>query len=93
MKLSDGRVITVLPETMASEFEALSACGGDDSKLALAKYAARTLLDGKKWDLAQAQNLKSADAYALINAVAEFDANFTAEGGNQNKEEKPPSEQ
>jgi hypothetical protein len=92
MKLSDGREITVLPETMATEFEALSVCGGDDSKLALAKFAARTLLDGKKWDLAQAQNLKSNDAYTLINAVAEFDENFTAGGGKQNAQEEPPSE-
>jgi len=91
MKLSDGREIKVLPETMATEFEALSACGGDDAKLGLAKFAARTLLDGKKWDLSQAQKLKPSDAYTLINAVAEFDENFTAEGGSVEKEGEPPS--
>jgi len=93
MKLSDGREITVLPESMATEFEALSACGGDDNKLGLAKFTARTLLDGKKWDMAQAQNLKPADAYTLISAVSEFDENFTAEGGTVEKEGETPSGQ
>jgi hypothetical protein len=74
--------IEVFCETAKTMSKAVYAAEGDLELLPLARVVARTKikgLDGKLWNLKTVGRLSADDYVILLNAVAEFDENFTPE--------------
>jgi len=74
--------IEVFPETAKTMALAVNRCGGDLDLLPLEKVIARTKikgLDGKYWNSKIMSQLSGDDYLMLLNAVGEFDENFTRE--------------
>ena len=72
--------IEVFPETAKTMSRAVFAAEGDLEILPLARVVARTGIKGleaRDWNLINAGNLSADDYIVLLNAVSEFDENFT----------------